>query len=77
MPASKAEQVLEALREVLDLVPGAVVQRNSALPQKIPAGARRREQQHHGRVEGGGGHVVGRGAAARPGRRSTRRRSRP
>jgi len=38
MPASKAEQVLDALRGVLDLVPGAVVQRNSVLPEKIPAG---------------------------------------
>jgi hypothetical protein len=37
MPASKAEQVLEALRGVLDLVPGAVVQRNSVLPEKVPA----------------------------------------
>jgi hypothetical protein len=36
MPASKAEQVLETLRGVLDLVPGAVVQRNSALPEKVP-----------------------------------------
>jgi hypothetical protein len=38
MPASKAEQVLETLRGVLDLVPGAVVQRNSVLPEKIPDG---------------------------------------
>ena len=38
MPASKAEQVLETLRGVLDLVPGAVVQRNSVLPEKIPPG---------------------------------------
>jgi hypothetical protein len=38
MPASKAEQVLKALHGVLDLVPGAVVQRNSTLPEKVPAG---------------------------------------
>jgi hypothetical protein len=38
MPASKAEQVLEALRGLLDLVPGVVVQRNSVLPEKIPGG---------------------------------------
>jgi len=38
MPASKAEQVLETLLGVLDLVPGAVVQRNSVLPEKIPGG---------------------------------------
>ena len=38
MPASKAEQVLEALRSVLETVPGATVQRNSALPEKIPEG---------------------------------------
>jgi hypothetical protein len=30
MPASKAERVLEALRTVLETVPGATVQRNSA-----------------------------------------------
>jgi hypothetical protein len=38
MPASKAEQVLETLRGVLDLVPGAVVQRNSVLPERVPDG---------------------------------------
>jgi hypothetical protein len=38
MPASKAEQVLETLRGVLDLVPGAVVQRNSVLFEKVPVG---------------------------------------
>ena len=37
MPASKAEQVLEGLRAALETVPGAVVQRNSALSEKIPA----------------------------------------
>jgi hypothetical protein len=40
MPASKAEQVLETLRGVLDLVPGAVVQRNSVLFEKVPDGGR-------------------------------------
>ena len=38
MPASKAEQVLEALRTVLETVPDAVIQRNSVLPEKVPAG---------------------------------------
>jgi len=38
MPASKAEQVLEALRAVLETVPGASVERNSVLPEKVPAG---------------------------------------
>ena len=38
MPASKAEQVLEALRAALETVPDAVVQRNSVLPEKAPAG---------------------------------------
>jgi hypothetical protein len=38
MPASKAEEVLDALRTVLETVPGAVVERNSALPEKIPDG---------------------------------------
>jgi hypothetical protein len=38
MPTSKAEQVLEALRAVLETVPGATVERNSVLPEKIPAG---------------------------------------
>jgi hypothetical protein len=38
MPASKTEEVLEALRTVLETVPGAVVERNSALPEKIPDG---------------------------------------
>ena len=36
MPSSKAEQVLEALKALLETVPGAVVERNSALPEKIP-----------------------------------------
>jgi hypothetical protein len=36
MPASKAEQVLDALKALLETVPYAVVQRNSVLPEKIP-----------------------------------------
>jgi Transposase DDE domain group 1 len=38
MPASKAEQVLEAIRALLETVPGASVERNSVLPEKIPDG---------------------------------------
>jgi hypothetical protein len=38
MPASKAEQVLEALKTLLETVPDAVVERNSVLPEKVPAG---------------------------------------
>jgi hypothetical protein len=38
MPASKAEQVLEALNTILATVPGAAVVRNSVLPEKIPDG---------------------------------------
>jgi hypothetical protein len=38
MPSSKAEQVLEALKTLLETVPDAVVQRNSVLPEKIPDG---------------------------------------
>jgi len=38
MPASKAEQVLEALRVVLETVPGATIDRNSVLPEKVPGG---------------------------------------
>jgi hypothetical protein len=38
MPASKAEQVLDALKALLEAVPDSVVQRNSALPEKIPDG---------------------------------------
>jgi hypothetical protein len=33
MPASKAEQVLDALKALLEAVPDAVVERNSALPE--------------------------------------------
>src|ERR671910_2655027 len=38
MSASKAEQVLEALKALLETVPDAVVERNSVLPEKVPAG---------------------------------------
>jgi hypothetical protein len=38
MPASKAEQVLDALKAQLETVPGGVVERNSVLPEKIPGG---------------------------------------
>jgi hypothetical protein len=38
MPASKAEQVLEALRAMLETVPGASIERNSELPEKNPDG---------------------------------------
>jgi hypothetical protein len=38
MPASKAEQVLDALKARLQTLPDAVVERNSVLPEKVPAG---------------------------------------
>jgi hypothetical protein len=38
MPASKAEQVLDALKALLETIPDAVVERNSVLPEKIPGG---------------------------------------
>jgi hypothetical protein len=38
MPASKAEQVLDALKALLETVPDAVVERNSVLLEKVPAG---------------------------------------
>jgi hypothetical protein len=38
MPASKAEQVLEAIKALTETVPGAVIERNSVLPEKIPGG---------------------------------------
>jgi hypothetical protein len=38
MPASKAEQVLQAIKALLETVPDASVQRNSVLPEKIPDG---------------------------------------
>jgi hypothetical protein len=36
MPASKAAQVLDALMALLETALGAVVERNSVLPEKIP-----------------------------------------
>ena len=38
MPASKAEQVLEALSALLETVSGVPVDRNSVLPKKVPGG---------------------------------------
>jgi len=38
MPASKAKQVLAAMKTLLETVPGATVERNSLLPEKIPDG---------------------------------------
>ena len=38
MPASKAEQVLEAIRALLEAIPGATIERNSVLPEKVPDG---------------------------------------
>ena len=38
MPVSRAEQVLDALKALLETVPDAVVERNSVLPEKIPDG---------------------------------------
>jgi hypothetical protein len=38
MPASKAEQVLDALKALLETVPGATIDRNNVLPEKVPAG---------------------------------------
>jgi hypothetical protein len=38
MPASKAEQVLDALKALLETLPNASVNRNSVLPEKIPDG---------------------------------------
>ena len=38
MPASKAEQVLEPMKALLETVSGAVVQRNSVLPEKVSGG---------------------------------------
>ena len=35
MPASKSEQVLEALKALLETVPAATIERNSVLPEKI------------------------------------------
>ena len=38
MPASKAAQVLDALKTLLETVPGPTTERNSVLPEKIPDG---------------------------------------
>ena len=38
MPASKSEQILDALKALLETVPDAVVERTNVLPEKIPAG---------------------------------------
>jgi hypothetical protein len=38
MPVSKAEQVIEAMKALLETVPGSVVERNSVLPEKVPDG---------------------------------------
>jgi hypothetical protein len=38
MPASRAEQVLDALKALLETVPDAVIERNSVLPEKVPLG---------------------------------------
>ena len=38
MPSSKPEQVLAAIKTLLETVPSAKVERNTAVPEKIPAG---------------------------------------
>jgi hypothetical protein len=38
MPESEAEQVVHALKTLLETVPQAVVERNSVLPEKVPSG---------------------------------------
>lgn len=38
MVSSKPEQVIEALKALLETVPDAKVERNSAMPEKIPPG---------------------------------------
>lgn len=38
MAASKSEQVLEAIRTTLETMSGVLVERNSVLPEMIPAG---------------------------------------
>ena len=35
---SKPEQILEAIKTLLMTVPGAMVERNTAVPEKIPTG---------------------------------------
>ena len=37
MATSKTEQVLEAIKGLLETVPGAKVERNTAVPEKVPA----------------------------------------
>jgi len=38
MPASKTEQVVGAVKALLDTVPGVAVERNSVLPEKVSVG---------------------------------------
>jgi hypothetical protein len=38
MPASKAEQVLDALKALLQTVPDATIERSGVLPENVPAG---------------------------------------
>src|SRR5918996_5974068 len=38
MPASKAEQVLDGVRALLETVPGPTIDRHSVLPERIPGG---------------------------------------
>jgi hypothetical protein len=38
MPASKTEQVVGAVKALLDTVPGVAVERNSVLPERVPVG---------------------------------------
>jgi hypothetical protein len=38
MPASKAERVLDALKALLQALPDVSVERNSVLPENVPAG---------------------------------------
>ena len=38
MPVSKTEQILRRLKTWLETIAGATVERNSAVPEKIPAG---------------------------------------
>jgi hypothetical protein len=39
MPASKTEQVLDALKALLETVPGATIDRNSVRPRRSQAAA--------------------------------------
>jgi len=38
LPASKTERVIEAVKGLLEAVPEAKVERNTAVPEKVPAG---------------------------------------